>query len=124
MAVGKGSLTRAAKAAVKTEPEAKEVKATAKKTEAVKEVKPAAKKTEAVKEVKPAAKKTEAVKEVKPAAKKAPAKKAPAKKSVVAAPSKEVVEKIIYQTSQGVLDRDAMVNEQFGIGDSMPVYFL
>lgn len=111
MAVGKGSLTRAAKAAVKTEPEAKEVKATAKKTEAVKEVKPAAKKTEAAKEVKPAAKK-------------APAKKVPAKKSVVAAPSKEVVEKIIYQSSQGVLDRDAMVNEQFGIGDSMPVYFL
>lgn len=64
-------------------------------------------------------------------AKAAPAKKAakaPKAKSVkaaetIAAPAEEVMEKIVYQTSSGMLERDAKPNELFGLGDAMPVYY-
>lgn len=41
----------------------------------------------------------------------------------VAAPKKEVLEKVVYQTSSGMLSRDAKPNERFGVGDAMPVYY-
>lgn len=58
----------------------------------------------------------------------APAKKAAKSKAAVAAetiaaPTKEVMEKIVYQTSSGMLERDAEPNERFGLGDAMPVYY-
>ncbi len=86
MAVGKGSMERAAKAAEK--------KTTAK-ASAAKTVKAAASGTEQ--------KVTES--------------------SVIAAPSEEVYEKIVYQTSSGMLERAAEPNEKFGLGDDMPVYY-
>lgn len=41
----------------------------------------------------------------------------------VAAPGKEVLNQIVYQTSSGMLSRDAEPNERFGLGDAMPVYY-
>jgi O-acetyl-ADP-ribose deacetylase (regulator of RNase III) len=59
----------------------------------------------------------------KPAAsKKTSAKKAPAK-HVIAAPSPEVLDGIVYQESSQVLDRAAAPNERFGVGDAMPIYY-
>lgn len=59
--------------------------------------------------------------------KKAPAKKATKPKAeaaaMIAAPAEEVMEKIVYQTSDGMLERDAKPNERFGVGDAMPVYY-
>lgn len=65
------------------------------------------------------------------AADKTQAKQAPAKRTAkpkqtaatIAAPTKEVMEKIVYQTSAGMLERDAEPNESFGLGDAMPVYY-
>lgn len=69
------------------------------------------------------------------AAKAAPAKKtaggaAKAKtvKSVAAAktvtaPDEAVLKQIVYQSSSGMLERDAKPNERFGLGDAMPVYY-
>jgi len=42
---------------------------------------------------------------------------------VIAAPSKEVLQQIVYQKSSGMLARDAEANEIFGLGDEMPVYY-
>ena len=92
MAVGKGSMERAAKAA--------EQKAEAGEKETVK-----ANPTKAS-----SAKKASSVKK--------------ATASTIAAPKKEVLERIVYQKSNGVLARDAQHNEIFGLGDEMPVYFL
>ena len=41
----------------------------------------------------------------------------------VAAPDKAVLNQIVYQTSSGMLSRDAKPNEKFGLGDAMPVYY-
>lgn len=66
------------------------------------------------------------------AAKTAPAKKAAkttaktksaAAAETIAAPTEEVMEKIVYQKSGGMLERDAEPNEVFGLGDAMPVYY-
>lgn len=54
---------------------------------------------------------------------KAPKAKAVKAAEMVAAPTEEVVEKIVYQTSDGMLERDAKPNELFGLGDAMPVYY-
>lgn len=63
----------------------------------------------------------------KTAEKKAPAKRAVKAKtaaaSTIAAPAGEVMEKIVYQKSDGMLERDAKPNERFGLGDAMPVYY-
>lgn len=107
MAVGKGSMERASKAANKeATPKAAVIEAP------VAEVKDATVKPSA----KPAAKKTT----------KAPAKKAsPVKeKAVITGTSKQVMEEIVYAKSSQVLDRDAKPNESFYVGDAMPVYFL
>ncbi len=58
--------------------------------------------------------------------KKAPAKKTArpkAEAAMIAAPTEEVMEKIVYQTSDGMLERDAKPNERFAVGDAMPVYY-
>lgn len=86
MAVGKGSMERAAKTAEKTQ--TAEAAAKTKKASAKKAAKP----------------KTEAA-------------------AMIAAPTEEVLEKIVYQASDGMLERDAKPNERFGVGDAMPVYY-
>lgn len=57
----------------------------------------------------------------------APAKKtsgkAVAAAETIAAPAEEVLQQIVYQKSDGVLERDAAPNEIFGLGDAMPVYY-
>ncbi len=45
-------------------------------------------------------------------------------KTVIAAPDEAVVKTIVYEESSQVLKRDAIPGETFGIGDSMPVYYL
>lgn len=62
------------------------------------------------------------------APKAAPAKKTAKTKSVAAAetipaPTEEVMQKVVYQTSSGMLERAAEPNESFGLGDAMPVYY-
>lgn len=42
---------------------------------------------------------------------------------VIAAPSEEVLQRIVYQKSNGMLEREAGSNEIFGLGDEMPVYY-
>ena len=96
MAVGKGSMERAAKAA-----EAKKASAP-KKTESKASVKKEA-----------SAAKTAGKAET----------KAVAAAEVIAAPSEEVLQQIIYQKSSGMLEREAAPNERFGLGDEMPVYY-
>lgn len=62
-------------------------------------------------------------------AQKAESKKTPAKRTAkpkaaaIAAPAEEVMEKIIGRSNDGILARDAMPNERFGVGDAMPVYY-
>lgn len=61
-------------------------------------------------------------------AKAAPAKRAAKTKNVAAAetitaPTEEVMQKVVYQTSSGMLERAAKPNESFGLGDAMPVYY-
>lgn len=41
----------------------------------------------------------------------------------VAAPDEKVLQQIVYQSSSGMLERDAEPNERFGLGDAMPVYY-
>ena len=41
----------------------------------------------------------------------------------VAAPDEAVLQQIVYQSSSGMLERDAKPNERFGLGDAMPVYY-
>lgn len=102
MAVGKGSMERASKAVAKPAEAAKAPEA---------EVKT---------EVKTEVKKTE----VKAAPAKKPAAKAPVKKTaVITGTSKQVMDKIVYQPSSQLLERDAEPNESFYIGDDMPIYY-
>ncbi|MCR4656519.1 MAG: hypothetical protein K5770_09865 [Lachnospiraceae bacterium] len=64
--------------------------------------------------------------EKKTGTKTAPAKgasKAVVGENVIAAPDKEVVEKVVYQKSSGMLERAAEPNERFSVGDPMPVYY-
>lgn len=41
----------------------------------------------------------------------------------IAAPDEKVLQQIVYQSSSGMLERDAEPNEKFGLGDAMPVYY-
>ncbi len=112
MAVGKGSMERAAKAAEKkTAPVDGSEAAPAKKTTAKKNT--AADKT--------SAKKTASTGKAKAAEQTVPE---TAAKGIIAAPSEEVLQQIVYQESSGVLERAAEPNEIFGLGDAMPVYYL
>ena len=93
MAVGKGSMERASKAAAKPA----EVKA----------AEPVKAETKAEPAKKSAAKKE------------APVKKA----AVVTGTDKQVMDKIVYQPSSQLLERAAEPNESFYIGDDMPIYY-
>ena len=134
MAVGKGSMLRASRA-VKADTKGKsdanvETENTEVKKEPVKTVK--GEETNAATEIKKpvAAKSTAKAAASKPAVKKVSSKAANkkpgtvAKANVITSVSEEVLEKVIYQPSSQILDRDANPNEGFGIGDSMPVYYL
>ncbi len=48
--------------------------------------------------------------------------KNPVKKSEIQ-PDQKVMEKIVYQKNSGILERDALPNERFGLGEAMPVYY-
>lgn len=113
MAVGKGSMARASKAA-------------GKKTDS---------KAAVVANVDEAVAEAVAADTKKAAPKKATGKKAATKKAeetqeevvvsasaVVAAASEQVMKQIVYQKSAQVLDREPEVNETFGIGEAMPIY--
>lgn len=103
MAVGKGSMARAAKAAEKkAKPEEGKEIGTKRTAEEKAAVKTAPEKKTAV------ARKTA---------------KAVAAAEVIAAPSGEVLQQIVYQKSSGMLEREAAPNEIFGLGDEMPVYY-
>lgn len=112
MAVGKGSMARASKAAAK-KAGTKTVAEAAPKTGTVNE------KTQAVpKEIsKPASAKRTTAKKT------APKKETSVTASVVGATSEQVMREIVYQKSSQVLYREAEVNETFGVGEAMPIYF-
>ena len=42
---------------------------------------------------------------------------------MIVAPTEAVMQQVVYQTSSGMLERDANPNEIFGLGDAMPVYY-
>lgn len=114
MAVGKGSMARASKAATNTSAP-KDTKA----TETVKVEKAVAGET---------TKKTTTAKVKKTTTKKAVDKAMTKETSVTASAvitgtSKEVLKAIEYQKSSQVLDREPEMNESFGVGEAMPIYF-
>ena len=122
MAVGKGSMARASKAADNTSV-SKEIKETAV-TEPVKAdhvvteepvKKAAATGTKCTATKKAAAKTTTAKTTAKT--------KAVTASKVISGTSKEVMQMIKYQKSDQVLDREPEENETFGVGDAMPIYF-
>ena len=123
MAVGKGSMARASKAAAGKKADTKATvvaNADEKVVEAVAvDVKEDASKAETKKAVpkKPAAKKT-TTKKATPKKEETPV----AAATVVEATSKQVMKEIVYQKSSQVLDREPEVNETFGIGEAMPIY--
>lgn len=122
MAVGKGSMARASKAAARKTQTAAENNA---------EVKMAEEKPEqtTIPDV-VSEKATQAgTADAKPSVKKTNVKKtAPKKESstvtgaVVEGTDEQVMKEIVYQSSSQVLNRDAMENETFGIGEAMPIY--
>lgn len=138
MAVGKGSMARASKAAgkksdtkaaviAKADEEVMDAVVTVNADKvAVEQV------VEATTEKKTAPKKAAA----KPTGKKGATKKVTPKKetavvektdkvataAVVEATSEQVMKEIVYQKSAQVLDREPEVNETFGIGEAMPIY--
>lgn len=123
MAVGKGSMARASKAADDTSV-SKETKETAV-TEPVKADHVVSE--EPVKKAAATGTKRTATK--KAAAKTTTAKTAAAKtkavtaSKVISGTSKDVMHMIEYQKSNQVLDREPEENETFGVGDAMPIYF-
>lgn len=122
MAVGKGSMARASKAADNTSV-SKEIKETAV-TELVKA--DHAVTEEPVKKAAATGTKRTATK--KAAAKTTTAKttaktKAVTASKVISGTSKDVMHMIEYQKSNQVLDREPEENETFGVGDAMPIYF-
>lgn len=94
MAVGKGSMERAAKAAGTDK---------------------APKDTDKAK--------TPSKRKTTKAAPKKPVSKAPDVKEEAVVPVPEKEEQITYQKSSGMLERNAEPNEKFGLGDAMPVYY-
>ena len=123
MAVGKGSMARASKAADNTS-----VPKETKETVVTEQAKPG----RAV--VEEPVKKAAATGTKRTATKKAAAKTTTAKTTtvktkavtaskVISGTSKEVMHMIEYQKSDQVLDREPEENETFGVGDAMPIYF-
>lgn len=122
MAVGKGSMARASKAADHTSASKETKVAEEVKTEAAVVAEPV-KKAAAAKTT--TAKKTTASKTKKTTTRKTTAKKTTTKvtSAVVAGTSEQVMQAIEYQKSSQVLDREPEMNETFGVGESMPIYF-
>ena len=123
MAVGKGSMARASKAAAGKKADTKATvvaNADEKVVEAVAvDVKEDASKAETKKAApKKAAAKKATTKKVTPKKEEAPV----AAAAVVEATSEQVMKEIVYQKSSQVLDREPEVNETFGIGEAMPIY--
>ena len=123
MAVGKGSMARASKAAAAKSNERKEdtVLNVEAQTAGINEKNGQDEGTQ-----KPAL----AAKASKKATKKSTVKKAEMMEetkvttgSVIEATSEQVLKQIIYQKSSQVLDREAEKNETFGVGEAMPIYF-
>lgn len=126
MAVGKGSMARASKAAgKKTDTKAAVVANVDEKV--VEAVVTGDVVKEKVAETSTTEKKTAPKKA---SAKKTTTKKAAPKKeevavavsAVVEATSEQVMKEIVYQKSTQVLDREPEMNETFGIGEAMPIY--
>ena len=121
MAVGKGSMARASKAADHT--------SAPKETKVAEEVKVEVAAVETEKKAPTAkttiAKKTTASKTKKTTTRKTTAKKTTTKvtSAVVTGTSEQVMQAIEYQKSSQVLDREPEMNETFGVGESMPIYF-
>ena len=109
MAVGKGSMARASKAADHT--------SAPKETKVAEEVK--------VEEAAVEAEKKAPTKTKKTTTRKTTAKKTTTKvtSAVVTGTSEQVMQAIEYQKSSQVLDREPEMNETFGVGESMPIYF-
>ena len=133
MAVGKGSMARASKAAGKKADVETAVVANA--DEKVVEVVVAdeKKETSKIEEKKVAAKKTATRKTTAKKVSKAEEKTVevvaetlePGKveaSAVIEATSEQVMNEIVYQKSFQVLDREPEMNETFGIGEAMPIY--
>lgn len=121
MAVGKGSMARASKAAAKKTQTTIENNAEVKAADRKEETMVSGGECEKSTELKSAEKRT--------AAKKTTIKKTTPKKedkaavsSLIVATSEQVMKEIVYQSSSQVLNRDAMENETFGIGEAMPIY--
>ncbi len=129
MAVGKGSMKRAAKAAGAKATEAKapeETTAGTKTAEAKtpKEKPAGAKKASASEKEENKAPAKKAASAAKGSSAKTDVKaEAVAAAEVIAAPSEEVLQRIVYQKSNGMLEREPGSNEIFGLGDEMPVYY-
>ena len=120
MAVGKGSMARASKAADNTSvsKETKTEEPVVKADQSAAEE--PAKKAAATATKRTATKKTAA----KTTATKTTAKtKAVTASKVISGTSEEVMHMIEYQKSNQVLDREPEENETFGVGDAMPIYF-
>ncbi len=113
MAVGKGSMARASKAAAK-----KTQNGAVEKTEQTMLPDSESEKATQVStaDEKPSVKKTTVKKTV-------PKKESGAvAAAVVEGTSEQVMKEIVYQSSSQVLNRDALENETFGIGEAMPIY--
>ena len=70
-----------------------------------------------------AAKAKVAEKKTKTAAKTVKTTETVAAAEIIASPDEQVLGQIVYQSSSGMLERDAGPNEIFGLGDAMPVYY-
>lgn len=119
MAVGKGSMARASKAAAQKAgiENMTEAANTAAETGAISERSQMPLKVT----TKPTTGKTAGKKTI--AKKAAPKKETGAAAAVVGAASEQVMREIVYQKSSQVLDRETKVNETFGVGEAMPIYF-
>ena len=117
MAVGKGSMARASKAAVVANVDEKVVEAVVT-GDVVKEKVAETSTTEKKTAPKKASAKKTTTKKAAPKKEEA----AVAVSAVVEATSEQVMKEIVYQKSTQVLDREPEMNETFGIGEAMPIY--
>ena len=119
MAVGKGSMARASKAADNTS-----VSKETKTEEPVVKADQSAAEEPAKKAAATATKRTATNKTAaKTTATKTTAKTKATTSKVISGTSEEVMHMIEYQKSNQVLDREPEENETFGVGDAMPIYF-
>lgn len=118
MAVGKGSMARASKAAAGKKADTKATVVANADEKVVEAVAVDVKEDASKAAPKKAAAKKATTKKVTPKKEEAPV----AAAAVVEATSEQVMKEIVYQKSSQVLDREPEVNETFGIGEAMPIY--